>query len=131
MYTLGTNEDYLGNIPIYKAATVSFYEKQLADVSSVVVIKNKKDFIPKTELVLTDLASMFGKWTGERQEKHPNGEMTLIYEWIGTKTNVCAVFDIKADENKNIIIIQVSSSKLAQKLEEDDKNNKKEHVRGW
>ena len=129
MYTIGTNVDYLGNIPIYKAATVSFYEKQLSDVSSVVIIKNKKDFLPKTELVLSDLATMFGKWTGERQDKHPNGEMTMVYEWVGTKTNVYAVFDIKADESKNNIIIQVYSSKFIKKLEEDDAKNNK--ARGW
>lgn len=131
MYTIGTNEEYLGNIPIYKAATVSFYENQLADVSSVVVISNKKDFLPKTELVLTELASMFGKWTGERQEKQSNGEMTMIYEWIGAKTNVYAMIDLKADENKNNIIIQVSSSKFSQKLLEDDKKNTKVLKRGW
>lgn len=131
MYTISTNEDYLGNIPIYKAATLNFYENQLADVSSVVIISNKKDFIPKTELVLTDLASTFGKWTGESKEKLPNGEMIMTYEWIGSKSNIYAIFDIKDNPAESVIIVTVSSSKFAQKLLEDGNKDKKLSKRGW
>lgn len=128
MHSIKTNEDYLGHIPIYKAATLNFYENKLSDVTSVVIVSNGKDFLPKTELVLSDLAAKFGKWTGESKDKKPNGEMMMTYEWVGDKTNVYAIFDIKGNEDENSIIITVSSSKLRQEYMQGDK---KELKRGW
>ncbi len=127
-YSIKTNEGYLGNIPIYKAAALNFYKNQLSDVSSVVIVFGGKDFIPKTELVLTELASMFGKWTGESKDKKPNGEMVMTYEWVGEKTNVYAIFDIKGNEDESNIIITVSSSKLRQEYMQGEQ---KELKRGW